>query len=78
MHQLILFLYKTDYSETEDRFLIIGMSIEKGICIVSHCYRDVDESVLIYFKDIAEKTELPYQILINLYLKDCVAYERSF
>ena len=29
-----------DHSETEERFLIIGMSLRKGICIVSHCYRN--------------------------------------
>ena len=29
-----------DHSESEDRFLIIGMSNVKGVCIVSHCYRN--------------------------------------
>ena len=34
-----------DHSEYEDRFLIIGMSNIKGICIVSHCYRGTDDRI---------------------------------
>jgi hypothetical protein len=29
-----------------------------------------------YFKELAEETELPYQSLINLYLRDCAASGR--
>ena len=36
-----------DHSEEEERFLIIGMSSAKGICIVSHCYRGADERIRI-------------------------------
>ena len=36
-----------DHSEEEERFLIIGMSGAKGICIVSHCYRGADERIRI-------------------------------
>ena len=36
-----------DHSEGEERFLIIGMSSAKGICIVSHCYRGADERIRI-------------------------------
>ena len=31
----------------------------------------LDEAVLGYFKDLSEETEIPYQTLINLYLRDC-------
>ena len=33
--------------------------------------------VIEYFKDMAEKTGIPYQSLINLYLRDCVATRRQ-
>ena len=33
--------------------------------------------VIEYFKDMAEKTGIPYQSLINLYLRDCVATGRK-
>lgn len=36
-----------DHSEEEERFLIIGMSSAKGICVVSHCYRGADERIRI-------------------------------
>ena len=32
----------------------------------------LDEDVIEYFKDMAEQKGIPYQNLINLYLKDCV------
>ncbi len=31
----------------------------------------LDEDTIEYFKDLAEKKDLPYQSLINLYLRDC-------
>lgn len=37
-----------DHSEEEDRFLIIGMTSRKGICIVSHCYCGADEKIRIW------------------------------
>ncbi len=37
----------------------------------------LDESTIAYFKALAEELELPYQSLINLYLRDCVATERK-
>lgn len=35
------------------------------------------EDVIEYFKSMAEETDIPYQSLINLYLKDCVAHHRK-
>ena len=35
------------------------------------------EDVIDYFKAMAEETGVPYQTLINLYLRDCVARERK-
>ena len=31
----------------------------------------LDEQTLEYFKELSEETEIPYQTLINLYLRDC-------
>ena len=36
----------------------------------------LDEGTIDYFKRLAEETELPYQSLINLYLRDCAASGR--
>lgn len=36
----------------------------------------LDESTVDYFKALATETELPYQSLINLYLRDCAASGR--
>lgn len=35
------------------------------------------EDVITYFKELAEETGIPYQSLINLYLRDCVANGRK-
>ena len=35
------------------------------------------EDVIGYFKGMAEETGIPYQSLINLYLRDCVAHDRK-
>ena len=36
----------------------------------------LDEGTIAYFKQLAAETELPYQSLINLYLRDCAATKR--
>ena len=36
----------------------------------------LDEGTIEYFKDLAVETELPYQSLINLYLRDCAVHGR--
>jgi uncharacterized protein (DUF4415 family) len=35
------------------------------------------DDVISYFKGMAEETGIPYQSLINLYLRDCVARDRK-
>ena len=37
----------------------------------------LDKDTIAYFKGLAEKTGLPYQNLINLYLRDCAAHHRE-
>ena len=36
----------------------------------------LDRDTLTYFKSMAEETSIPYQSLINLYLRDCAARGR--
>jgi uncharacterized protein (DUF4415 family) len=37
----------------------------------------MSDDVIGYFKRMSEETGIPYQSLINLYLRDCVAHERK-
>ena len=37
----------------------------------------LDEQTIGYFKTLAEETGIPYQTLINLYLRDCASHGRK-
>ncbi len=37
----------------------------------------MSDDIIGYFKAMAEETGIPYQSLINLYLRDCVAHNRK-
>ena len=37
----------------------------------------LDEDSIIYFKAVSEEVGIPYQSLINLYLRDCAASQRK-
>ena len=37
----------------------------------------LDDEVINYFKDMAKQTGMPYQDIINYYLKDCVKEKRK-
>jgi len=37
----------------------------------------LDRDSIAYFKDLAEESGIPYQTLINLYLRDCASNERK-
>ena len=37
----------------------------------------LDKDSVDYFKSLAEESGIPYQTLINLYLRDCAANERK-
>jgi uncharacterized protein (DUF4415 family) len=37
----------------------------------------LDRPTIDYFKELAEEMGVPYQTLINLYLRDCAAKERK-
>lgn len=36
----------------------------------------LDEATIVYFKSLATEAGIPYQALINLYLRDCAAQQR--
>ena len=36
----------------------------------------LDETTIAYFKDLGSELEIPYQTLINLYLRECAASGR--
>jgi len=36
----------------------------------------LDEATIDYFKGLSEQTEIPYQTLINLYLRDCAVHQK--
>lgn len=38
---------------------------------------NISEEVLEYFKEMSEKTSIPYQSLINFYLLDCVKSKKK-
>jgi uncharacterized protein (DUF4415 family) len=37
----------------------------------------VDEDALDYFKTMAKQSDVPYQTLMNMYLRDCAAHHRT-
>ena len=37
----------------------------------------LDRDTVSYFKAMAEETSIPYQTLINLYLRDCAVHRRK-
>lgn len=37
----------------------------------------LEDDVILYFQKLAEETGIPYQNLINLYLRDCVRTQRK-
>jgi len=40
-------IYNPDHSSEEDRFIILGLSMQLGIFIVSHCYRESNSVIRI-------------------------------
>ena len=37
----------------------------------------LDQDAVTYFKSLAEEAEIPYQSLINIYLRDCAASKKK-
>lgn len=47
-----------EHSNSEDRFIIIGKSIQSNICIVCHCYKEHEEVIRIISARKATKKEV--------------------
>jgi uncharacterized protein (DUF4415 family) len=60
-----------DFSKMKSRKNPYAAKLKKSVTI------RLGEDVIEYFKEMAEETGIPYQSLINLYLRDCVAQHRE-
>ena len=68
--------YKTmkkeyDFSKMKSRKNPYASKLKRPVTI------RMGEDVISYFKDLAKDTGIPYQTLINLYLRDCMAHQRK-
>jgi uncharacterized protein (DUF4415 family) len=59
-----------DFSKMKGRKNPYAKQLKKQITI------RLGVDILEYFKELAEETGIPYQNLINLYLRDCVVSKR--
>jgi uncharacterized protein (DUF4415 family) len=62
---------RKEYDFTEARKNPYAAQLKKQITI------RLDEDSIGYFKGISEQVGIPYQSLINLYLRDCAAQSRK-
>lgn len=60
-----------DFSKMKSRKNPYASKLKKSVTI------RLSEDVLDYFKNVAEESGLPYQSLINLYLRDCATRHRK-
>ena len=60
-----------DFSKMRSRKNPYASKLKKSVTI------RLGEDVVDYFKQMAEETGIPYQSLINLYLRDCVSQHRK-
>jgi len=60
-----------DFSKMSSRKNPYASRLKKPVTI------RMGEDVIDYFKRMSDETSIPYQSLINLYLRDCVAQHRE-
>jgi uncharacterized protein (DUF4415 family) len=60
-----------DFSKMKSRKNPYASKLKKQVTI------RMGEDVIAYFKSMSEEMGIPYQSLINLYLRDCVAKNRK-
>ncbi len=60
-----------DFSKMKSRKNPYASKLKKPVTI------RLSEDVIAYFKDMAEDSGVPYQSLINLYLRDCATQHRK-
>ena len=63
--------YEYDFSAIKSRKNTYAGKLKKPVTM------RLDEDVISYFKAMAEESGVPYQSLINLYLRDCVATHKK-
>lgn len=49
--------FDPDYSEEEDRFILLGMSLQLRVLVVCHCYREGKSVIRIISARKADKRE---------------------
>jgi len=62
---------KSEYDFSKSRKNPYATQLKKQITI------RLDEESIDYFKDLSEDLGIPYQSLINLYLRDCASSQRK-
>ena len=60
-----------DFSKMKGRCNPYATKLKKPVTI------RIGSDVIAYFKHLAAETDVPYQILINMYLRDCVQSHRK-
>jgi uncharacterized protein (DUF4415 family) len=60
-----------DFSKMKGRKNPYAAKLKKQVTI------RMDQDIIQYFKNMAEDAGIPYQSLINLYLRDCVSKHRK-
>jgi uncharacterized protein (DUF4415 family) len=60
-----------DFSKLKSRHNPYATKLKKPVTI------RIGSDVIAYFKHLADRTDVPYQILINMYLRDCVQSHRK-
>jgi len=60
-----------DFSKMKSRRNPYAAKLKRSVTI------RMGDDVVEYFKNLSEDTGIPYQSLINLYLKDCIAHGRK-
>ena len=60
-----------DFSKMKSRKNPYASKLKKSVTM------RLGEDVISYFKDMAEESGVPYQSLINLYLRDCMSNHKK-
>ena len=66
-----VFAMKDSYDFSKSKKNPYAKKLKKQITI------RIDEDTIEYFKEMAEEKDIPYQSLINLYLRDCADNHRK-
>lgn len=60
-----------------DHYDIKNLNPRRNPYIKKQITINLDENIVLYFKNKSNDTGIPYQNLINLYLRDCVNNKRN-